>query len=340
MRNRRNIRGRQSNSARKKRLFSVFLLILAIVSLCGGTYAWFSSNEEIDTGGISLGVTPSNSLEISTDATDGSWKKNIVLDDIKNADYSYGTTRMNSYPTLYKPVSTVGNLNGGYLETFLGHISKDPLQGYKIAAESMNEVDGTDGYLMSYDLYIKSGAEQTLQINVATSSVKYKTLEGDTNTTEGIENSIRMAFILEGTVPANSSVADIQALSSSNPSNIKIWEPNANYHFSNGILAAQEFYGLNITANTVLDYQGIKAAIPESANLALTSNDSTYFESLGDKLIRTNRGEEGVQNLFKVQGGISKIRIYMWIEGQDVDCENSVSGTSFETTLNFTATDR
>ena len=25
--------------------------------------------------------------------------------------------------------------------------------------------------------------------------------------------------------------------------------------------------------------------------------------------------------------GITKVRIYMWIEGQDVDCENNVTGT-------------
>ena len=25
--------------------------------------------------------------------------------------------------------------------------------------------------------------------------------------------------------------------------------------------------------------------------------------------------------------GITKVRVYMWIEGQDIDCENNASGT-------------
>ena len=29
--------------------------------------------------------------------------------------------------------------------------------------------------------------------------------------------------------------------------------------------------------------------------------------------------------VFSLQSGITKVRIYMWIEGQDVDCENNAS---------------
>ena len=173
MRNRRNIRGRQPNSARRRRLFSIFLLILAIVALTGGTYAWFSNNTTVDATSIEIGVGAGNSLEISTDATKDNWKKLIALEDIQNADYSYGTTRKNSYPDMYRPVSTIGTINNGYSEFFLGHISKNALGVYTIVAEAVEETDGPNGYLMSFDLYFRTAKEQYLYLNTGTSSVEF-----------------------------------------------------------------------------------------------------------------------------------------------------------------------
>ena len=38
-----------------------------------------------------------------------------------------------------------------------------------------------------------------------------------------------------------------------------------------------------------------------------------------------------------LQAGITKVKVYMWVEGQDVDCENSASGSdisfSFELSI-------
>ena len=33
--------------------------------------------------------------------------------------------------------------------------------------------------------------------------------------------------------------------------------------------------------------------------------------------------------------GITKYRIYMWVEGQDIDCENFASGTYLQYNLSF-----
>ena len=33
--------------------------------------------------------------------------------------------------------------------------------------------------------------------------------------------------------------------------------------------------------------------------------------------------------------GVTKVRVYMWIEGQDVDCENMASGTNVNFNVQF-----
>ena len=38
----------------------------------------------------------------------------------------------------------------------------------------------------------------------------------------------------------------------------------------------------------------------------------------------------------KLEPGVTKIRIYMWIEGQDYDCQDFASGTYLQYNLSFT----
>ena len=33
------------------------------------------------------------------------------------------------------------------------------------------------------------------------------------------------------------------------------------------------------------------------------------------------------QRAFDLKAGVTKMRIYMWIEGQDIDCENNATGS-------------
>ena len=39
---------------------------------------------------------------------------------------------------------------------------------------------------------------------------------------------------------------------------------------------------------------------------------------------------------FKLSNGITKVRIYMWVEGQDVDCENNASNGNITFDLQIT----
>ena len=42
-------------------------------------------------------------------------------------------------------------------------------------------------------------------------------------------------------------------------------------------------------------------------------------------------------NAFEIAEGITKVRVYMWIEGQDVDCIDTAStGKQIDITLKFT----
>ena len=48
---------------------------------------------------------------------------------------------------------------------------------------------------------------------------------------------------------------------------------------------------------------------------------------------------EDVETLFALGEGYNKIRVYIWLEGQDIDCLNGISGGTFTITLHFAQTD-
>ena len=38
---------------------------------------------------------------------------------------------------------------------------------------------------------------------------------------------------------------------------------------------------------------------------------------------------------FSLSAGVTKVRVYMWVEGQDVDCEDNASGGTVSYNLSF-----
>ena len=51
--------------------------------------------------------------------------------------------------------------------------------------------------------------------------------------------------------------------------------------------------------------------------------------------ITTPTGNSAYQLLLNLQAGITKVRVYLWLEGQDVDCENNASVGDLAFSLQF-----
>ena len=69
-----------------------------------------------------------------------------------------------------------------------------------------------------------------------------------------------------------------------------------------------------------------------------TANPSdTYFSAI-TPTYKTVDSSTSTIEFKKLKAGVTKIRVYMWVEGQDVDCENGASGSDIKFDLQFTAT--
>ena len=323
----------KKNERRKNNLrYSLLLLLLLLVFLMVSTYAWFTANQTVTISTLDVNVQTSNGLQISADAIN--WKTILQKADITGASATY-TSSVNQVPDEMQPVSSAGfvDTGTGYMDMYFGTV--DALEdgtGYSLASDKEVDTRGAEGRYIAFDIFLR--VDQTTPVYLTTAS-NIITKEGAAD--KGLQNAARVAFIDEGNVADVGDSTGAQALKGGTTS--IIWEPNYDVHTAAGVANAKEIYGLDTTTTgaSQLSYQGIKAEFADSEGVTLknTNTFSQYFQTV-TPTISTVKDFDAQQTLLNLKAGITKVRIYMWVEGQDVDCENNASGTDISFNVQIT----
>ena len=342
----------------------ILVLLLTAVLLVVSTYAWFTANREVQVSNIEVNVEAQNGIEISVDGY--TWKTILTVEDLKNASATYAAA-VNQIPTTLQPVSSSGAINAeGRQLMYYGNVTpdedadSDTYGQYILTSEAQTDANGTNGNYVAFDMFLK------LDSATATTPVYLNSRSGitvpESSTDTGLKNSARISFINEGFVATEniSNVDAIQALKLdgtvegainkiSGNANAYIWEPNCNIHTASGISNAFTYYGKTIQADSILtSYDGLNTTF--ASKIALSNakvmvddtqtdgvDESTFFKKVTPNL-QTNVNNTAQTNLMTLSSGVTKIRVYFWIEGQDVDCENNASGSKITLNLDLTTT--
>ena len=323
----------KKNERRKNNLrYSLLLLLLLLVFLMVSTYAWFTANQTVTISTLDVNVQTSNGLQISADAIN--WKTILQKADITGASATY-TSSVNQVPDEMQPVSSAGivDTDTGYMDMYFGTVDAlDDGTGYSLASDKEVDTRGAEGRYIAFDIFLR--VDQTTPVYLTTAS-NIITKEGAAD--KGLQNAARVAFIDEGNIADVGDSTGAQALKGGATS--IIWEPNYDVHTAAGVANAKEIYGLDTTTTgaTQLSYQGIKAEFADTEGVTLknTNTFSQYFQTV-TPTISTVKDFDTQQTLLNLKAGITKVRIYMWVEGQDVDCENNASGTDISFNVQIT----
>lgn len=323
----------ETKNKRKSNLkLLILLLLLTAVLLIASTYAWFTANQTVTVSDLTVNVETKNGLQISVDGTN--WKSVIQTADITGASTTYPTA-INQLPSTLEAVSTGGNVTDGLLEMFYGQV--DTKDGdYVLTASKDEETNGTAGRFIAFDLFF--------QVNQATPIYLTPTSGVTSAENKGIENTARIAFLVQGHSAPGTPTATIQGLKGATNATTYIWEPNYDTHTAAGVQNANDVYGVTTQTEgaTQLPYDGVKAAITKDNNVLLGNANVTSFADLFQTVTPTYSTTKAFSTNvplteMTLQPGVTKVRIYMWIEGQDVDCENNASGTSAVFNLQITS---
>ena len=333
---------------------SLLLLLLAAVLLISSTYAWFVTNDTAKVSTINVKVETVEGLQISTDAA--AWKAEITNADITGAGGTYPTA-VNQLPAILKPVSSVGTITAGKQEMFLGNViqstNPETATEYALTATPETDTHGTTGNYIAFDMFLNLQASSSKDLYLTTASgVRWDQTraEADSNaayqTQKYLERASRISFIVIGhAATADAATAQGWTYNAADTDNCGyyLWEPNADQHSTdasnNAVQGANTpLYTAENLATTPVPYSGVKATITETDNVILKNANvagySTKFAAVTPTLF-TIENFTARAKLLTLKPGITKIRCYMWIEGQDADCFTGASGTYLNWDLQF-----
>lgn len=362
---------KKRTKASKKRLNNLLIiLLLTAVLLIMSTYAWFTANRTVNIDSIDVQVATSSGLQISADGI--TWKTVLSKDDLLNAHTTYPAV-VNQLPELMSPVSTALDLDTfGHLRMFYGSVSADlqsdpNVEGSTYGQYLLKSIPQTDvlsagidtsqneyakGYYIAFDVFLKD----EIQADNLYMTGKVE----ETGTYKGLENAARVAIIkgdnYNGIVDTTTA-ADIQSLTTVD-GHVWLWEPNCDTHTQHALDNASSlgwytdrslFAG---AGNAKLPYDGIKTNFEDNALVlgkatsadypdylsAITPDWSTSKTAIVSALLKEPAVDNGEGTLVappSLSAGVTKFRIYMWVEGQDIDCENNASGTNISYELSF-----
>lgn len=294
----------------KKRAFisAIAMLIVSAIVLTSATYAWFSMAKRVEVESMELNVTSPEGIQIS--ANTSAFTTKLTADEISGATstrFSAYDGNMNNIPEIIKPSSSIFATNGNLPAFYDGSINDTGRMDIRTA----NDVGS--GFV-AFDLFVK--------LKTAT-TVKFGSTQISCDSNPELTTAMRVALVNCGTVAEKADGNAIKnVLPGTSKANKVIYEIDASNH-----TAAASALG----ASGVMSTRGLKAA---GSNIG---TNSTYTNTIGNVSyvgdVEATIATSASSAALPVQAGITRVRVYMWMEGNDVDCANDVAGSTFNFNL-------
>lgn len=318
---------------------SMIMLIVAVLSLSSATFAWFTTGDTATVKDIEFTAQTSSGIQVSADAV--SWKSEVTTTDITSAQTTALSGKLAS-------LSSAGGVTSGALDIFKGTVTNG-----KLSAAAASEASATDDGYYKFDLYFKNDGDKAKTLSLDLSGC---TVAGKKDSDKGTQNAVRIAAINQGVGTGDTqTVASVKAAAAG--SKVTIWEPNAathttyatTYRYVVGSTDGKATADL-VAASTAYPYVALKAAVESNdsldvvkgaiepkSNVAVIMTDNTGSTDTS-VLYQDTTGEIEIAEL--AANKITKVTFYIWIEGQDVDCDNAVSAGTVVTNLKLKAEEK
>lgn len=306
----------------KKRAFisAIAMLIVSAIVLTSSTFAWFSMAKKAEVETMQLNITSPEGIQIS--ANTSAWTTSLTEDDFK----ATSTTRFkadddntNHFPEVLSPSSSAFRCQAATLPTFFsGSIDESG------KANAAKVTDATGGYVV-FDLFVKLGAAQNVYFGDSTITCADN---ADVPTAMRIA-AVNCGYSTDKTTAKTvlEGIARYGITTSTGKPTITVYEVDSKNH--------TEASGYD--DGTALTTQGVTVAYtgqtPQGTNNNVFTRDGVYTETLNCTQA-TDASKSSAY--FYGNVGINRIRVYIWMEGNDVDCANDVAGSTIDVNLILT----
>lgn len=293
----------------KRAIFcAICMIVVGVMCLTGVTYAWFTKSDAAVVEGIDIqAMTAVGGILISADPHGGNageaWAYRLDLG-IKETDFKPASTHPNTIDT------------NGNLAFFDAEVNEANLQQIKTT-----RLSSADKYYVKKDIYLNNSAGENDVI---------VSLKGTTVTdldSKGLDSATRIAIVNHGSytlgADKGASAAAAAAAVAKNAAAVQIYENNAKVHPISGSTEYIETYGVKATKqDAFFDMNDETTGAVELVN--------SCYEG------KTGEGAKQYPEITVAAGTCQKVTVYVWIEGQDTDCQNQASGANLKIAIHFT----
>jgi len=321
---------------------SLVIIFFLGVLLTFSAYAWFSTSLNVRVKTFNMIVSRNSGLSISFDAinydTSVEISKEVLIDNLVNT-YPNNVSQWASNGLV--PVSSPGIINPHsyffdiYSSTGVRYRNKDKTDGFVTTVLNDEKIRREHNNYIAFDLFLKNVTGSPISDNLYLEYGTQIVLSSDsTEEMEGLVNSARIGFVKVASVPHDTAVDVIQNLQCDGSCSSVIYEPNSRNHSGLSIERAKKF-GLNLKDGTLFPTYAYKKAggpiqIADSVSGSVNL-DLNYFT-----LQNTMTDDTFTQPLFSIPDGVTKMRVYVWLEGQDIDSlETDSDGADISISINF-----
>ena len=317
----------------------IFLAFITCVVFIYSSYAWFSSTLDVKISDFRAVVDPETGLYISLDGV--RWGSTVeiseetIIDKLKEL-YPGHTNQWSKGLT---SVSTVGLRNNAQ-NKFSMYGNKTPFIA-NILKFNRTEIDviqldesksNSNADFIAFDIFIKNLTTSPYSDNLYfVNGTKVVNASDDSDDTAA--NAFRLGLLFMGSVHKNASVEQIQNISCAPTCYQYIYEPNSRMHTEQSIKTlakhnynveqGQEYstYGVYNSGNKIQMWSGVE-------NSAVPFNNNIFRKQVTSTNLNTPVGQ--------IPSGITKVRVYIWVEGQDIDIiEHKPEVYKVSVTMNF-----
>lgn len=331
---------------RERKSFKVTIVLAVIFGILFlvSTYAWFSSSLNVQVRTFNIQVDRTSGLYISLDGINFDTAVEINLDtvirDLRNT-YPNHTNHWATNGLI--PVSSNGitNHNSEYFNMFQSNgvlyykrdVNKE--NGF-VSTEIVDQSEAKEySYFISFDLFFQNITGSPVSDNLYLDNSSNIYMNADANEEmQGLGNSVRFGIVKIGSVDNEAPANVVQNVECNNNCESIIFEPNSRNHTNLSIERASK-YGVNlVNGERFPTYAFQRPGGPVYVRNSVSGSpniDPIYFA-----LQETRTEEDFEEPLFQIPDGITKTRVYLWIEGQDIDSlETESDGAEITVSINF-----
>ncbi|MGN1478499.1 MAG: hypothetical protein ACI4XH_01930 [Acutalibacteraceae bacterium] len=311
----------------KKRAFvsAIAMLIVSAIVLTSSTFAWFSMSKKASVDAMDLTVSSPEGIQISANAS--AWTASLSIDEIFDTDdtttsrYDAYEGNANLYPTDLVPASSAflnANTDTGFPNFFKATLDDNGNANVTKIAETAGNDDNAG--IIAFDLFFKVANQTT---------VYFGTSQFTDSANTDVLTALRVAFIPLGNAAIGTPASTVTGLK--------------NFVAQSASNVIYEVDTLNRSADAIANGQSDNIALttkPLNGTVTSVATDKGIITSgsvagdLRGTFVKSNATDS--TKSFVLNAGITKMRVYIWVEGQDVDCLNSIAGAAFNVALNFT----